>query len=327
MAPEKAEWLRTLIEAGAPALDHGLGVFAATCERSPTHASLLVDGLYAIGAPDDLAERMIRMQREMPPSLLWLLSRPAVPKTMSEAAEDDIESFRLIMRHFDFAKDGLGMSSFDPNGRGVYLVAPLPKVTTLTEKTRERWQMVASHFGAGRRLRRALRKVTPEPTTELPHGAEVVIDASSFRVTDAHGPAKSRGALDALREAAISVDQARGKMRKSDPEQALELWKALVSGRWSTVDWFDSDGRRFVLGIPNAPSITDPRGLTEREMQVVAYAAFGLTNKMIGYNLGLSNGRVSMLLRSAMRKIGVQTRPQLIAKLRDFDSIGKSAPS
>jgi DNA-binding CsgD family transcriptional regulator len=318
---EPDEWLRKLLDAGAPVIDHGLGLFAVTCMRPPRGASFTIDQLHARSAPDDLAERVMRLQSEIPPSLLWLLSRPTMPKTLSEAAEDDLEALNLILRHFDFAKDGLGMSAFDPNGRGVYLIAPLPKVTTLTEKARERWQMLAAHFGAGYRLRRALRKDGPEAVTDLPLGAEAVIDPTSFRVTDAQGQAKSGDALEALREAALQVDRARGRMRESDPEQALELWKALVRGRWSTVDWFDSDGRRFVLGLPNAPNVTDPRGLTDREMQVVSYVLFGQTNKLIAYNLGLSKGRVSTLLRSAMRKVGVQTRSQLISKLHDFGPI------
>jgi DNA-binding CsgD family transcriptional regulator len=60
--------------------------------------------------------------------------------------------------------------------------------------------------------------------------------------------------------------------------------------------------------------VNDPRGLTEREMQIVALVLCGQTNTMIGYNLGLSKGRISTLLRSAMRKVGVPTRAQLVAK-------------
>ncbi len=311
---EPRDWLPKLLEAGAPVFDHGLGVFAVTCTRPPQGASLVIDGMHVSSGPDDLVERVMRLQQEMPPSLLWLLSRPTMPKTLSEAADDNLEAFKLVMRHFDFAKDGLGMSSFDPNGRGVYLLAPLPKVTTLSDKSRERWQMLAAHFGAGHRLRRALRETRSEPATDLPHGAEVVIDPTTFRVTEAQGQAKSRDARNALREAAVQVDLARGRMRESDPEKALELWKALVRGRWSTVDWFDSDGRRYVLGLPNAPGVDDPRGLTEREMQIVALVLCGQTNTMIGYQLGLSKGRISTLLRSAMRKIGVPSRAQLIAK-------------
>jgi DNA-binding CsgD family transcriptional regulator len=107
-------------------------------------------------------------------------------------------------------------------------------------------------------------------------------------------------------------------MRQSDPGKALELWRALVRGRWSAVDWFDSDGRRYVLGIPNAPGITDPRGLTDREMQVLNYALLGMSNKLVAYHLGLSSGRVSTLLSSVMRKFKVRTRSELIKVLSDF---------
>jgi DNA-binding CsgD family transcriptional regulator len=320
---EPHEWLPRLLEAGAPAIDHGLGVLALTCMRPPQGASFTIDQVHAVSAPDDLAEHVMRLQSEIPPSLLWLLSAPAMPKTLSEAAENDPEALDLVMRHFDFAKDGLGMSAFEPSGHGVYLIAPLPKVTSVTEKDRERWQMLAAHVGAGYRLRRALEQRAAEPATSLPHGAEAVIDPRTFRVADAQGPAKQRGALEALREAALHVDRARGRMRDTDPEEALELWKALVRGRWSTADWFDSDGRRFVLALPNALNVRDPRGLTEREMQVVAYALFGQTNKLIAYNLGLSRGRISALLRSAMRKMGVRTRAQLIGKLKHFPAIGQ----
>ncbi len=87
------------------------------------------------------------------------------------------------------------------------------------------------------------------------------------------------------------------------------------------VDWFDTDGRRFVLALPNSPHIADPRGLSERESQVVDYVALGQTNKLIAYRLGLSRSHVSMLLRGAMRKLNVQTRAQLILKLRNFQAL------
>jgi DNA-binding CsgD family transcriptional regulator len=87
------------------------------------------------------------------------------------------------------------------------------------------------------------------------------------------------------------------------------------------VDWFDSDGRRFVLAHPNPPDLRDPRGLTERERQVATYAVLGETNKLISYRLGISQPKVSTALKSAMRKLGVQTRPQLVEKLRGFRSV------
>jgi DNA-binding CsgD family transcriptional regulator len=321
------DWLPNLLRAGAPLLDHGLGVFALTCVRPPQGGPLVIDQFHIASGPSDLLERGARLRSEMDMQLLWPLSRPAVPRTLSEAAhENDPKVFDQIMRYLDFAKDCLGVSAFDPEGRGVYLVAALPTVTRLPEKSKERWQMLAAHFGTGYRLRRAVVEAhrTSSTPEAFPYGAEAVIDPACFRVSDATGKAKSRDALSALRTAAVQIDRARGRLRERDPGEALELWKALVRGRWSTVDWFDSDGRRFVLAVPNAPNITDPRGLTERETQVAAYALFGLSNKLIGYNLGLSKGHVSALLASVMVKLGVKTRAQLVEKLRDFSSVAAS---
>ena len=152
----------------------------------------------------------------------------------------------------------------------------------------------------------------------LPHDAEAVLDPKRFEVTDATGPAKANGVGAKLRDAAIQGDRARGPMRNDNPDKALEIWKALVQGRWSMVDWFDTDGRRFVLAVPNAPDTADPRGLTEREMQVVTYVIFGHSNKFIAYQLGISRARVSMLLSSSMRKLGARTPAQLVKKIRDL---------
>jgi DNA-binding CsgD family transcriptional regulator len=262
---------------------------------------------------------MARMQSEVDMAVFWSLSRAGVPRTLSEMLwERDPATFRRIMHHFDFAKDAVGISAREPDGRAVYIIIPLPSVTSLTPRSREVWQMLSSHFDAGYRLRRGLEPGQARAVPALPHGAEALIEPTHFRVTEAQGAAKSRSALEALRDAAKRVDRARGRMRDTEPERALELWRALVRGRWSTVDWFDSDGRRFVLGVPNALPVSDPRGLSEREYQAVAYAAAGETNKMIGYHLGLSKGRVSCLLSSAMRKLQVENRAQLVQRFRDF---------
>ena len=82
------------------------------------------------------------------------------------------------------------------------------------------------------------------------------------------------------------------------------------------LDWFDIDGRRYILAMPNPPEVSDPRGLTEQECQVVAYVKLGEVNKLIAYRLGLSPSRISTLLRSAMRKLGVKSRAGLVQKLR-----------
>ena len=321
---DPADWLPRVIEAGVPVLDHGHGLLAISCTRPPEPGPLVVHGLYVSAGAREYIEGVRRLQADLETGFLWQLTRPGIPKTLSEVTDaHDPAAFGTIMRYFEFAKDGLGINGFDPSGRGVFLIAGLPAVTTLSARARDRWHMLAAHLSAGYRLRRALAKHESKqsPQTQLPFGAEIVIDPSDFKVTDAAGQAQSRPALASLRQAAKQIDSARGALRERDPEKALDLWRALVRGRWSTVDWFDSDGRRYVLGIPNAPDVLDPRGLTERELQVVSYVFYGLTNKMVAYNLGISKGRVSTVLQSAMRKLGVSTRAQLIKKLKDFGAI------
>ncbi len=318
------DWVRTILEAGAPALDNGLGVFALTAVRPPERAPLRIEHVHEIGGRNDLTARLRALEARVDMSSLWPLARSGIPKTLSEVTHDHNSAlFSPIMGQFDFAKDAIGMSALDSSGRGVYMIIPLPKVTSLSKSARERWEMLAAHLRAGYRLRRAVaaQRQKQKAPSALPFYAEAVIDATDFRVTEAASKATSRPALAALRNAARESDRARGRMRDTDPQRALELWRALVRGRWSMVDWFDSGGRRYVLGIPNPPDVLDPRGLTERELQVVSFAVLGMTNKMIAYNLGLSAGRVSTLLSLAMKKLAVRTRAELVKRAKEFEAL------
>jgi DNA-binding CsgD family transcriptional regulator len=71
----------------------------------------------------------------------------------------------------------------------------------------------------------------------------------------------------------------------------------------------------------------DPRGLNKREAQVATYAATGDSSKLIGYRLGLSQSYVSRLLNDAMRKLGVKTQAQLVAKLHTLSPSPSAARS
>jgi DNA-binding CsgD family transcriptional regulator len=241
---------------------------------------------------------------------------------MSESQAHHPEALAIYTKHVDYCKDVFGITAVDSRGDGVAIVAPLADVTKLTAHEAQRWEMLAAHLDAGHRLRRGLAaRGDPDDDDALPYSAEAIFDPHSYKITDAIGKASERAARVKLRQAAVAVDRARGTLRTTDPDKALQTWRALVRGRWSTVDWFDTDGRRYVLALPNSPEVTDPRGLTERERQVVAYAAMGQSNKMIGYRLGLSRSRVSLLIRGAMKKLGVRTRAHLISRVREFGTM------
>ena len=313
-------WLCTLLKAGLPALDHGLGLAGQEYRLPSDEREVQLRALRVAAGPKDFAERHLRALATTAPEVLRRQLRSVPVTTGSACGAAHPGELDHYLSHIGDAKDVVYFTAVDAGGAGIAVFAPLSRVAGLSRRDRKRWEMVAAHVEVGHRLRRAVAEphhaaVAP---SRLPHGAEAVLETTSFQVVDAVGRAKERHARKRIRDTAIAIDQARGQMRETDPDRALEMWRALVQGRWSWVDWFDSDRRRFVLAIPNPPHVADPRGLTERESQVLSYAASGHTNKMIAYRLGLSKSAVSRLLGEAKRKLRVRTRAELVRKVRDF---------
>jgi DNA-binding CsgD family transcriptional regulator len=179
----------------------------------------------------------------------------------------------------------------------------------LSRRGTERWNRLAAHISAGLRLRIAARE-----QAEGADGEAVV--TPSGKVEHAVGPAKEREALASLRAAAIAADRARGPMRREDPDAAVSLWRGLVEGRWSLVDRFDHDGKRMYVARRNDPGIPAPTTLSERDRQIIAYAAIGLGNKEIAYALGVSASTVGERVASAMEKLGLRSRAELVRLAR-----------
>jgi DNA-binding CsgD family transcriptional regulator len=315
-----ADWLARLVKTAEPILDRGLGLFGFAFIRPAPGgggADAVVRYMHTRSLPADFPERFDAARRLISPELIAAAAPPGYAGTSSQLLDGYPEVARAFLEKLGYA-DLLGVLAVDPNGIGVHMSAPLPRATRLNKRSQERWQMLGAHIASAYRLRLALNESGARShgdSTGLPHDAEAVLDANGFHVVDAVGPAKEPTVANLLRYASRAVDRARGELREADPREALETWKALVSGRWSMVDWFDTDGRRFFLAIPNPPDLRDPRGLTEQERQVVTYVLLGDTNKLIAYRIGLSQGRVSVLLKSAMHKLGVHSRTQLVRKL------------
>lgn len=174
-------------------------------------------------------------------------------------------------------------------------------------RNRELWTRFAAHLGAALRLRRL--KAAPSPD------AAPAILSPSGRIE--HGNRETIAAKASLGKAAKAMERARGKLRRLDPAAAAELWRTMVQGEWSLVDWYDHDGKRFLLAQENRIPSRPLGMLTPREEQVVACAAMGHSNKLIAYDLGLSTGTVAELLRRAARKVGVSGRVALVRAFKE----------
>jgi DNA-binding NarL/FixJ family response regulator len=118
-----------------------------------------------------------------------------------------------------------------------------------------------------------------------------------------------------------------GQMRRTSAEEAVAVWRALVAGRWTLVDHFDADGRRYLVARRSEPEpvlVTGLARLTPREREIVAFVALGHTNKLIAYELGLAPTTVATHLASASAKLGATTRIELV---RAFEAARKEEPT
>lgn len=202
------------------------------------------------------------------------------------------------------APEALQVFASEPTGHVVAIVANRaePAAHPPSRRVLRDWSRIAAHVAAAFRLRRGVAAL---------RARDEAVFSPNGRVLHAEGPAASRDAIAALREAAIAVDRARtAAVRGTD--EALELWRALHEGRWSIVDVFDNDGRRFLVARANEPASAPAPALSRREQQVVDRLALGHSNRMIAYELGISASSVATHLRRASAKLRLSSTRELV---------------
>lgn len=229
------------------------------------------------------------------------------PYTLLSRVVGAEEAKRSIVAAGMVGDDAVGLRANATPTNGLILTTHVPAGHRLRQ--RELWTRFAAHLGTALRLRRVKAELRADtaPAVLTPDG----------RLE--HGDAETIAAKSALSSAARAMDRARGKLRRLDPESATALWRTMVQGDWSLVDWYDHDGKRFLLAEENRVPSRTKRSLTKREEQVVACAAMGHSNKLIAYDLGISAGSVAVLLGRAARKLGVSGRVALVRAFRESD--------
>ncbi|HEY1957591.1 MAG TPA: LuxR C-terminal-related transcriptional regulator [Polyangiaceae bacterium] len=306
-------WLARLVDRAARAgLDRGLGTCGMFYEFDGDRVR--VASPVGRGTPQGSIEALRMLEAEASSDITYRFMKDATAAsggratcaTMSSRLQmgkhvRDLEIHQRFLAPLGIA-DFMSVAATEPSGVGCLVGAPLPEVTGVKRPEAVAWSRVAAHMAAGMRLRRARR-------TSSPDQADAVLTPGG-RVE--HSGASSDGSLDALKEAAKAMARARGSSRHADPPGAVEAWKALVSGRWTLLDHFDHDGKRYIVAVRNDPQVPAFSELSPREAQVVAYAAQGHSNKLIAYELGIAPSTVAMHLSTAGGKLGAKSRVELI---------------
>ncbi len=204
--------------------------------------------------------------------------------------------------------DALGVVAHSGDGRGVVLSLSLEEPRNSTISERRRWKFSAAHLGAALRLRRAILELDHFDGTQV----EAIFDGSG-KLFEARNGAVTRTARDVLRDAVLRIDKLRTSDGRHDPDAALGNWEALVRGRWSIVDKFDTDGRRFVVAVRNDPRFGDCRGLSLQERQVAEFIGLGRSTKEVAYILGIPPASAENSARRVQVKLGLKSRAELVA--------------
>ncbi|MFT3709319.1 MAG: helix-turn-helix transcriptional regulator [Archangium sp.] len=306
------DWLQSIATALGPWFDRGRGVVGAEYDArdanemrldhltgvnlSPARSRLVAAGVVSAGR--DIIER-----------LRWESCG-----TLSEkiGGASLLRRFPLLTAAGALfgTRDILGLNAGDSTLRGVCFCAPMNEIGQTEPRFRMNWSRVGAHIAAGFRLRREVR------SQDVLAGAEAILEPSG-KFAHVEGLADEQVARVALRSAALTLDRARSrKVRTDAPEEALREWQALVHGRWSLVDHFERDGRRYLVARRNDPQSEGGR-LSLRERQVIGFAALGHSNRLIGYELGIAPSTVATHLKTAMDRLGITSRLELIRQFKE----------
>ncbi len=299
-------WTRGVQEALAPAVDLGQGTLASVVLLGDR--SLRIEHLHRAGGASRVHEAVV-----------WLSALLA-----REKLREAFFNGRVIgssSEHYDSgdlaamterassvrSRDALGFCVNDGVEHGFMLVAPARTRIALARQPRAVIKRIGQHVATGLRLQRVVSSAALDDPA-----VEAIFDRAG-RPQHLLGMLRAGRALDRLRELVAE----RIGARESDLAEG-PAWDAVVAGRWSLVDRFDADRRRFIVAYRNPPGVVDPRSLTEREECVATLAALGRSNKEIAVDLGISDSSVANSLASALTKLGLDSRTLLPIFWRDL---------
>jgi DNA-binding CsgD family transcriptional regulator len=309
----ESEWYSMIAKHLAEHMTFADGVMVYSIDASDVDAGVTVEQWAAYGVPNRFVAGTLALNRASTANESRMFYHQGILcGTVSEQLESrpsDNARYGDSVARWGFP-DSFGLTASAPTHEGVVVNAPLNEPTTLNARTKAAWRRVGVHLQAGYRLRKALTNTSIQPEAIVRPDGRI-----------AHVEPEAAGA-DTRERLRLLVQRLDRLQRQGDDQpsgrNALEIWQGLIDGRWSLVESYDSDGRRFFLAYANEYGLQDPRALSRQERTVIALAAQGDSNKWIAYQLGIGESTVATHLRNAMKKLHLRSRSELIWVFRSL---------
>jgi DNA-binding CsgD family transcriptional regulator len=125
-----------------------------------------------------------------------------------------------------------------------------------------------------------------------------------------------------LREHALAAC----KDRSAGSANLGALWRALVEGRFRFVECFEQNGCRYFVLHENLDAGPDAR-LTSRERNLVEEVGRGGSEKCVAFALGVTPSVASALLKSALLKLGLRSKVDLVVLVGALRQRAANQPS
>ena len=294
-------WFERAVSQFRSHLDDGFGVFGVVFDkRTPAFVHVHLDGAHPVN----------RTLMHLSGSLGLFGRAPEDFNAKSCSQLLGVTTTRRLVRPFQSwfsATDCSGVWGHDSAGLSLLFTAPKKEIARSGAYEQRLAKTVLPHFAAALRLRRALTGLSIETES-----AEAIFDPEG-RCLHAQGLADPASARETLRSAVVEQETERARPTE-DGERPRD---ALLAGRWSLVDRFDSHGRRFIVAYRNPPGVLDPRRLSPREREVAARIARGMSQTAIAGEIGVRPSTVASIGAAIIEKLGLRSTRELPLFWRD----------
>jgi DNA-binding CsgD family transcriptional regulator len=299
-----SEWVQAIAEVACPMLDQGLGINVWTYDLNVPLAER-IRAYHSAGSSAELDASARRFLTSMPAEVSRVFYPPNPPvQVISRIFRLAAPTPEMISAMgMGGVADAFGFRGHNPDGSGIVIGAPTRGPARMAPRTKAVLTRIALHLAAAARLRQRAK------VASWLDAADAVFTARG-RLEHVGAPCGDPELASSALPSAVEKRLAAGAER-ADPVRALDLWRALVAGRWSIVDHVDRDGKRFILARRNDPAVREPAALTARQRLVAVYAAWGHSNRLIAYETGLSQSAISTELRTVLRKLRLSSRAEL----------------